>query len=402
MYVLPVLRPRIGQIPELASLSFTERFSAERLDGLRAQGDPLSDRVVAELAAAGKMDRFHDLLGEVRARAATGNVACRELLDAGRVVPPWMDFAAIEAGQRMIAAFPVHMGISLFAGSLCGGAVFQKMAIITGMTGMFSGQPRRRLDETVKMVVGMAFPGSLAPGGDGHELLLRVRLLHSALRRFLVDSGRYRHTSEVPINQHDLAITLALFGYLNVRSLSRMGVRFSDQELASFNLLWRYAGYVLGIDESLLPRSIDEQRELFYASIKHQGRPEKIPPETKTLIDAVARDATEKAPTIYPAARRFLHQSCRWLSGNDYVTGMRLEDEGDNDWTILMLRATGFASGVIWRMPGGAALLTAAGRRFYKTWLDEARARRDHAGEYRVRTGAGSHAGRMAAAGGHS
>src|SRR5688572_12320280 len=126
MYVLSVLLSPLGQIPELASLRFTERFSAERLDGLRAQGDPLSDRVVAELAAAGKMDRFHDLLGEVRARAAAGSAACQELLEAVRVVPPWMDFAAIEAGQRMIAAFPVHMGISLFAGSLCGGAVFQK------------------------------------------------------------------------------------------------------------------------------------------------------------------------------------------------------------------------------------------------------------------------------------
>lgn len=392
MYVfsVPPSLPPLGEIPELCSLSYSERFSAARLDGLRAQGDPLSDRVVAELAAAGRLDHFHDLLGAVRTRAGEGSAACQELLDAVRVVPPWMDFAAITTGQRMIAAFPAHMGISLFAGSLCGGAVFQKMAIITGMTGMFSGQPRRRLDETVKMVVGMAFSGSLEPGGDGHELLVRVRLLHSALRRFLVDSGRYRHASEVPINQHDLAITLALFGYLNVRSLVRMGVRFDDAELASFNLMWRYAGHVLGIDHALLPRTLDEQRELFYASVKHQGRPEKIPPETKTLIDAVARDATVKTPAIYPAARRFLRQSCRWLSGNDYVTGMQLTDEGDRDWTILALRATGIASGLLWRLPGGAALLSAAGRRFYRAWLDQARARRDCAGEYRVRTGAGA------------
>jgi hypothetical protein len=395
--------PPLGRIPELESLAYGAGFSAERLDALRAQGDPLSDRVVAELAAAGQLDRFHDLLGAVRERAAQGSSACQELLDAVRVVPAWMDFAAIERGQQMIAAFPIHMGISLFSGSLCGGAVFQKMAIITGMTGMFSGQPRRRLDETAKMVVGMAFRGSLEPGGDGHELLVRVRLLHSALRHFLVDSGRYRHASEVPINQHDLAITLALFGYLNVRSLVRMGVRFSDEELASFTLLWRYAGYVLGIDDTLLPRSIDEQRELFYASIKHQGRPEKIPVQTKTLLDAVARDATVRAPALYPAAQRFIHQSCRWLSGNEYVTGMQLDDLGDRHWSILALRASGAVSGLLWRLPGGRELLTAAGRRFYRAWLAEARARRDHAGEYRVRTTSSAHAGRMAtAAGGQS
>lgn len=400
MYVsdVPMRLPPLGEIPALARLSFTERFSAARLDALRAQGDPLGDRVVAELAAAGRMDRFHDLLGEVRGRAAAGSAACQEFVDAVQVVPRWMDFRAVEPGQRMIAAFPVHMGISLFAGSLCGGAVFQKMAIITGMTGMFSGQPRRRLDETVRMVVGMAFPGALEPGGDGHELLVRVRLLHSALRRFLVDSGRYRHASEVPINQHDLAITLALFGYLNVRSLARMGVKFSDAELASFTLMWRYAGYVLGIDDALLPRTLDEQRELFYASVLHQGRPEKVPRETKTLLDAVARDATVRAPALYLAAQRFIHQSCRWLSGNEYVTGMELDDLGDRHWSILALRASGAASGLVWRVPGGAALLTAAGRRFYRAWLDEAKARRDHAGEYRVRTTASAHAGRSASA----
>jgi hypothetical protein len=62
----------------------------------------------------------------------------------------------------------------------------------------------------------------------------------------------------------------------------------------------------------------------------------------------------------------------------------------------MMLRATGLASGVLWRVPGGKALMTAAGRRFYRAWLDEANARKDHAGEYRVRTGAGAHPGRMA------
>ena len=378
--------PRLGEIPEPSSLCYSERFSEARLDELRAQGDPLADRVVAELAAAGRLERFHDLLGAVRERAAAGSEPCRALLEAGRVVPPWMDFAAIEAGQRMIAAFPAHMGLSLFAGSLCGGAVFQKMAIITGMTGMFSGQPRRRLDETARMVVGMAFTGSLAPGGEGHELLVRVRLLHAALRRFLVDSGRYRHPAEVPINQHDLAITLALFGYLNVRSLARMGVRFDERELASYNLLWRYAGYVLGIDEALLPRSLEEQRELFYASVIHQGRPEKIPPQTKTLLDAVAHDWTARAPGLFGAAQTFIHQSCRWLSGNAYVTGMQLEDKGDRHWSILALRATGAAGGLVWRLPGGDALLAATGRRFSRAWLAQAHGRRDRAGEYRVRT----------------
>ena len=384
VFVMASLGP-LGSIPSLASLRYVGTLTEDYLDGLRGKGDPLSDRVVDELAAAGRLDQFHDLLGVVTARADEGSAACRELLAATRAVPAWMDFRAIETGQRMIAAFPVQMGLSLLAGSLCGGAVFQKMQLVTGMTGMFSGQPTRRLDETTKMVVGMAFPGALDPGGRGHQLLVRVRLLHSALRRFLVDSGRFRHATEVPINQQDLAITLALFGYLNVRSLARMGVRFSKRELASYHLMWRYAGHVLGIDDELLFATLDEQRAFFYASIKHQGRPDRIPPQTKTLLDAVAKNATRHSPALYRAMQSLLHQSCRWLSGNEYVTGMELPDAGDGHWSLRALRLAGAASGAIWRSPGGRTLLAASGKQVYRRWLGQANARRDHAGEYRVR-----------------
>jgi hypothetical protein len=377
---------QLGSIPEVASLRYTERYSESYLDSLRGRGDPLADRVVAELAASGELRNFHDLLGEVRRRAAEGSASCQELLRVSREVPAWADFAAMETGQRIIAAFPIHMGISLFAGSLCGGAVFQKMTIVTAMTGMLRGASNRRLSETSKMVVGMAFPGALEPGGRGHELLVRVRLLHAALRRFLVDSGRFRHATEVPINQQDLAITLALFGYLNMRSLARMGIRFRAEELASYNLLWRYAGYVLGIDDELLPRSLDEQREFYYASLKHQGHPDKIPPQTKDVLDAVARDATRRAPLLFGVVRKFLHQSCRWLSGNQYVSGMQLDDAGDDYWGIRALRGAGIASSLTWRRaPGGAGLLASSGTSTYRAWLRRARRDRDAHGEYRVR-----------------
>jgi hypothetical protein len=376
----------IGTIPPRSSLRYTERYSEAYLDGLRTQGDPLSDRVVDELAAMGMLDKFHDLLGAVQARADAGSVTCRAFLEASASVPAWANFEEIENGQRMIAAFPIHMGLSLLAGSLCGGAVFQKMQIVTSMTGMFSGEPTRRLDETTKMVLGMAFPGALRPGAKGHQLLVRVRLLHSALRRFLVDSGRYKHPTEVPINQQDLAITLALFDYLNLRSLARMGMRFSARDRAAFHAMWRYAGHVLGIADELLVESVEEQRAFFYASLLHQGRPERIPAATKDLLDGIARTSTRRAPALFDGYRALLHQSCRWLSGNEYVTGMQLADEGENHWSLRLLRATGAASGVLWRAPGGRALLVANGRRVYRRWFALAARRRDRAGEYRVRT----------------
>jgi hypothetical protein len=149
--------------------------------------------------------------------------------------------------------------------------------------------------------------------------------------------------------------------------------------------MWRYAGHVLGIDEALLFPTLDEQRAFFYASVKHQGRPERIPPETKTLLDGVARNATQGAPVLYRPLQALLHQSCRWLSGDEYVSGMQIENAGNTHWSLLAIRAAGTVGGAIWRSPGGRTLLATTGKRIYQQWGRRARKRRDRVGEYRVR-----------------
>ena len=375
-------------IPRRGDLRYTERFSESYLDDLRTQGDPLADRIIAQFAATNSLRNYHDLLGEVRERAKREDGIYAEFLSACNDVPAWADFAAMEAGQRMIGAFPAHMGLALFAGSLVGGAVFRKMTIVTAMTGMLSGDPSRRLNETGAMVLRMAFPNALQPGCSAHELLMRVRLLHSAVRHYLIQSGRFKHPTEVPINQQDLAITLALFGYFNVRSLARMGIRFSEQELASFTLLWRYAGYVLGIREDLLPVSMRDQQEFFFACLKHQALPEKMSPEIKCLLDHMAKSFTKRIPGLpFGTAQKFLHQSCRYLCGNEYVTGMQIEDAGDDYWGIQLLKGLGSAGSLAQRyLPLGSELLYRAGTVIVRGTLAEIKRERDVEGEYRVRT----------------
>jgi hypothetical protein len=375
-------------IPPLSALSYTPRFSQSYLDELRRRGDPLADEVVGRLAAEAPLTRYTDLLGEVRARAAKEGSVYRELLEAGNTVPAWADFRRMREGQRVIAAFPMHMGLSLFSGSLVGGAVFQKMALVTAMTGMLSGDSTRRLDETAAMVLRMSFPGTIEPGGEAHELWMRVRLLHGAVRRHLRDTGRFKHPTEVPVNQQDLAVTLALFGYVNVRSLAMMGIDLNARERDSYMLLFRYAGHVLGIDDDLLPHSLEEQREFFFASLKHQARPEKLTPQTRCVMDNLAREATAARKLVpYGVAQQFLYQACRFLSGNEYVTGMQIEDAGDDYWGIRLLKGLGRAHHVTWRyLPYGKRLLCRAGHRNFERSLSRMHARKDAEGEYRMRT----------------
>lgn len=372
---LPPLHVR----PHFRDLTYIAPYTEAALDDWRAKGDPLADAIVSALAAEGPLRHIHDLLGTVRARAAAGDTTCRELLAEANTVPAWADSAAMTKGQRMIASYAPFMAASLFSGSLVGGAMFYKAALVTSMTGMFSGNPTQRLTETTALVTRMAMPGSMAPGESAHEVLLRVRLLHAGIRRILVDSGRFKHPVEVPINQHDLAITLALFCYVNIRNLLQMGIKLRRRQIESFVLLWRYAGYVLGIDPGLLPETIEDQQAFYLSSCKHQVRPDKVNPKTKTLLDAVAKQA-KLVP--YPVAQTFLHQVTRYLSGNDYITGMELEDKGDY-YGVRGLRYLGRAASFTHRyLPFGERLMYRAGVEVYRREL--ARNERKKRYHYRV------------------
>ena len=66
---------------------------------------------------------------------------------------------------------------------------------------------------------------------------------------------------EIPLNQHDLAITLGVFCYINLRSLRRMGIFLTANDIDAYTHMWRYAGHVLGIHSDLLPESVEVQEE---------------------------------------------------------------------------------------------------------------------------------------------
>lgn len=373
--------PPLDVRPAFRELAYVPPYTEEVLEKWRSQGDPLADAIVADLAAAGPLGNIHDLLGTVRARAKATDVRAMELVDSANAPPPWVDFRAMEKGQRMIASYGPWMGMSLFSGSLVGGSMFQKMALTTAMTGMLAGKPAKRLTETVALVTRMALPGSMQPGGGAHEVLLRVRLLHAGLRRLLTSSGRFQHPTEVPINQQDLAITLALFCYVNVRQLLQMGIALDREQIDSFMALWRYAGHLLGIDPALLPFSIEDQQAFYLSSCLHQVKPDKVPPETKVILDAVAKGSTV---VPYPVARKFLHQVTRYLSGDDYIRGMNIELV-EGYWGVTALRGLGRAASFAHRyVPRGEQVLYGVFSRMYRAQLQENERRRRFG--YRVQT----------------
>jgi len=341
-------RTDLSYIPKRSSLHFTDRFNRDYLKALRKRGDPKADAVVAELHRTNGLTNIRDLMGTVRERAAQDpNSVFAEFVRDVESLPEWVDAKQIERGQQVLAAYSSLMGPALLAGSLVGGAMFSSAAAVTAMAGNLTYDPAKRVTETALIIIHLAFPGELLKiDGKARVALARVRLLHAGLRHWLPASGRYKRTDEIAINQHDLAITLALFGYVNLRSLALMSTHMNREEIDAYMHLWRYAGYLLGIDEELLPKSLEEQEEFFLASCIDEAHPDKIPEATKKVLDAMAQDANKNSYGIIPyeIARQQLHQLTRYLSGDEYCTGMKIDNLGDNHWSILLTCAMGRAT----------------------------------------------------------
>jgi hypothetical protein len=66
----------------------------------------------------------------------------------------------------------------------------------------------------------------------------------------------------VPINQEDMAGTNLAFSYVILLGMQQSGYILSDKEKEDFLFAWRYIGYQMNIDESLLPSSFLEARQL--------------------------------------------------------------------------------------------------------------------------------------------
>ena len=387
----------LGSIPrrDNATMLAHEGLEEGPLRGFRARGDPLGDRVAAALhATEGGLMEIHDLLGQVRRRAssvglptkflsdeeAEANAACSAFVREAQEAPPWANFKKMERAQALLSALMPLNFISLGLGSLLGvGGQFPKMGDIVRATGMLNSKRKEgeeRLDRTSAFVLSLMRPSEtgeqaavqspLKPGGSGHDEILRIRLLHGAVRVFVKQSGRYHEENEVPICQHDLGITLGLFSYIHLRNLRRLGVYLGREDVESHLSLWRYVGHNLGVERELLDTfftDFDAQRRFFHASTLLVGDDcEKAGHEIVASFRANAARLSKSTYGVIPStfAFNFMMGIMVHLGGKEYMGKLPgIEEYTGRSWSVGATRMIGGAASFIDRhLPFGTRLLS--------------------------------------------
>lgn len=263
----------LQQLIHRGNASYSSRYSKALLDELVHVGDPVADIAIAAIQEAA-YNPDGGQLQQLRRLAAAGDERAQAFFADSERTPDWLDRSLLERGQKLALAYTPHYGLSL-THSLFSGALFARATLVITSTGRIGSNPQRRIQETGAFIAAILKPDGLEPGSLGFETTLRVRLLHGSIRSWL---GRSPGFSEAyygtPLDQTMLVMTLGLFDYLNLRSLARLGLPLSDDDLRGHHHMWRYIGYLLGIDERLLTEDLEQERELWSALVAHQAFPE--------------------------------------------------------------------------------------------------------------------------------
>lgn len=174
--------------------------------------------------------------------------------DAVSPPPEWFDPERAARGAHVcLRAGQTGLDV-LGTGALMSGYRSSATTRQLAATGRLTGSgTKQRVAETTRWWYECVRPGGIEPGAAGWRLTLHVRLMHALVNRRL-ESRPDWDVSEWgrPVNQADQAATLALFStsfLIQTRALGRVITR---REGADVMHLWRYVGWLLGVDEQWL------------------------------------------------------------------------------------------------------------------------------------------------------
>lgn len=226
------------------------------------KGDPLADDVVLAMEQVGHragmamLDRALEKGIRSVPEAPPALVRLFEQLDE---VPTWVDWERVNRGARAYQRTGIAGSLTLSAVSLMNG--YHSSAAIKPLlfTGQLDKMARRRLAETGKFIAETIQVNGLRRFSTGFKSTVKVRLVHAFVRRMLSQSDRWDEEAwGVPINQADMAATNLSFSVALIFGTRQLGLRITDEEADAILHLWRYSGYLSGVDLGLLATNWEE------------------------------------------------------------------------------------------------------------------------------------------------
>jgi len=285
------------QLPSAyANLDAARRKHGDRADkyvGLLWRADPLADAVVEAFSQLPE-EQWRRMLDRA---LSSGIEAVPEAPDALRAlfarldhVPFWVDRAQCNLGGATFLRCRLGF-VALAMASLPLIYSWPAGNKPLALSGHLVHRASQRLKDTTRYVFAICQPDGLARCSEGFRMTVHVRLIHSQVRRLLRLSGQWRDALwGAPINQCHMAGTNLLFSVGVLDALTRIGYLFKATEREALIHLWRYAGYLLGVEEELLVAGEWEGHRLLDLTFTFEPKPDD---DSRALVHALMQTSFE-------------------------------------------------------------------------------------------------------------
>ncbi len=236
--------------------------------------DPLGDRLATAIRSKDvSMKQFHQALTHGLDSVQDAPPVLQEFFEHLERTPDWLDMDLVNEGARIYRRLGRNASDVLLQLALIGGYRFGGPTDLLVATGGLSGDTTvRRLGETQKWGIAVSQHDAMLRHGEGWQLTVHVRLMHALVNNRFSEPGLW--DSEYwgrPINASDQAATLGLFDGALLLGARALGVRFSRRDSAAVMHLWKYIGWLIGVEDDWLVDTERERHRLNYHILLAQG-----------------------------------------------------------------------------------------------------------------------------------
>ncbi|CAJ1511130.1 oxygenase MpaB family protein [[Mycobacterium] burgundiense] len=338
-------------------------------------GDGPMDRLVEWMAATGMEQTrplFERALHDGIAGIPDAPQPLRDFFHTYEAPPDWVDADMVRKGQRALRrggadGMYVARDVSLLGGYQFSG--FNKTLIRTGALEKGSN---KRFAETMQWAMDVISEDGLEPLGAGYRSTLRVRLIHSFVRRHVSAMPDWRADEwGLPVNQTDMAATLV--GALVAPAVGAvgMGVILSPSEYSAVAHLTRYVGWLIGVEDQWLPRDFRDSVRVLAHTLSALAAPDE---SSRQLAVPMVEDPLAWHYDTLPGLRRRLARA-QHLSitsaflGRRAVQSLGLPSHSLPWYPLLRLPLNLARSVAALAVPGGMERADHRGRREHRKLL---------------------------------
>lgn len=242
-------------------------YNNELLDAKRLLGDPQADELIRyAFADPSKKQQLQEWMC---GRSCTAHLTLLKatfpsftFIDNADKLPTWAEPRLMKIATAFFARYSeiIMSLLGLLSLPYCYTAA--NGAMVLYLSELIRRQTTKRLYDTAIFVWEVMAPDAFLEDGNALEEILKVRIMHAAVRYYTLESGKWDEAWGFPINQEDMAGTNLSFSLIVIRGLRMLGYNVSQEDQAAFLHIWAVVGYLTGLDEDLIPQNSKMAQQL--------------------------------------------------------------------------------------------------------------------------------------------